>query len=228
MSDIFREVDEDIRKEKYSRLWDRFGVWIIAAAVLIIAGTAGYRGWIYWESQKAQEAGDTFFEASRLADEGNYQDAQALFNQLEQSIGGYPVLARLRSATSLDQEGRKEEALAAFDAVARDSSVAGALQDVAALRAGYLAIDLEDYSAVADRVEGLTAAGEPFRAAAREIMAVAAWKAGDIDAARNWIEQIRDDAEAPADVTRRVGILNQVIRSQYGAPETSGEEASQE
>ncbi|MTI00383.1 tetratricopeptide repeat protein [Roseibium sp. RKSG952] len=227
MSDIFREVDEDIRKEKYRRLWDRFGVWVIAVAVLIVVGTGGYRGWLYWESQKAAEAGDTFVEANRLADGGNYQEAKALFDALGKSTGGYPVLARLREATMLSQEGRSEEALVAFDEISRDGSVEKTLQDIAALRAGYLAVDLEDYNAVADRVEGLSADGEPFRAAAREILAVSAWKGGDINAARSWISKIEDDAGTPTDVTRRIGILNDVIQSEHGSAETSGEEASQ-
>ncbi len=58
MSDIFREVDEDIRHEKYRRLWDRFGSWVIAVAVLIVVGTGGYRGWLYWQDTQSQSAGE--------------------------------------------------------------------------------------------------------------------------------------------------------------------------
>ncbi len=45
MSDIFREVDEDLRREQFKRLWDRFGTYVIGLAVLIVVVTAGYRGW---------------------------------------------------------------------------------------------------------------------------------------------------------------------------------------
>ena len=42
MSDIFREVDEEIRHERYKRLWDRFGPYLIAVALLIVVGTAAF------------------------------------------------------------------------------------------------------------------------------------------------------------------------------------------
>ena len=73
MSDIFREVDEEIRHERYKRLWDRFGPYLIAVALLIVVGTAAYRGWVYWRETEAQASGDVFVQAVRLAEEGTLQ-----------------------------------------------------------------------------------------------------------------------------------------------------------
>ncbi|WP_346912556.1 tetratricopeptide repeat protein [uncultured Roseibium sp.] len=226
MSDIFREVDEDIRHEKYRRLWDRFGPWVIGVAVLIVVGTGGYRGWLYWHEQNAQQAGDTFLEAVSLSEAGNYAEAEKLFAELNDATGGYPALARMRSATDLGNAGNITEAVAAFDALSRDSAVPEPLRDIAALRAAYLAVDTEEYSAIADRVEGLSADENPFRAGAREILALSAWKSGDIETARRWIADLDADQETPADVSRRVGLLNDVIRAEYGdAPSEKGEAA---
>ena len=217
MSDIFREVDEDIRQEKYRRLWDRFGPWVIALAVLIVLGTGGYRGWQYWQETQAQEAGDKFLEAVRLSDAGDVEGTLSALEGLSAASGGYPQLARLRAAAELAKADRKAEALAAFDAISRDSSVDEALKSIAALRAGYLAVDMEGYGAVADRVEVLTGEEAPFRAAARELLALAAWKAGNADDARKWISALEDDEDTPSEVSRRVEILSEVIRSQFGA-----------
>lgn len=216
MSDIFREVDEDIRQEKYRRLWDRFGSWIIAAAVLVVVGTGGYRGWLYWQEQQSQQSGDTFYEAVRLSEAGNYTEAEQLFSELQDASGGYPAIARLRRAGTLAESGDEAAALAAFEAVHRDTSVDPALRNIAALRAAYLAVDNEGYEAIADRVEGLTGADNPFRAAARELLALSAWKAGDIDAARKWLKELEDDQATPSDVTRRIDLLAQVIRASHG------------
>ncbi|ADZ70843.1 tetratricopeptide repeat protein [Polymorphum gilvum] len=217
MSDIFREVDEDIRQEKYRRLWDRFGLWIIVLAVVIVAGTGGYRGWSYWQQTKAREAGDMFLRAVALAESGQHLEAQELFGRLETATGGYPVLARLRGATDLAVAGNPEEAIARFDAIAADRSVDSLMRDLASLRAGYLALDSLDHAAVQDRLEGVAGDANPWRFAAREILAFSAWKAGDTAAARDWIDRIVDDAAAPADVSGRVGILNELIRAAEGA-----------
>ncbi|MEM9633860.1 MAG: tetratricopeptide repeat protein [Pseudomonadota bacterium] len=227
MSDIFREVDEDIRQEKYRRLWDRFGPWVIGVAVLIVIGTGGYRGWLYWQEQQSQSAGDRFFEAVRLSEEQNYQEAAAIYGELEGSIGGYPALAKLRQATDLANAGQSTDALAEFDALSNDSSMMGALRDVAALRAGYLAVDLEDYTAVADRVERLTGNTGPFRAAARELLALSAWKNGDAATAQKWITALEEDQQTPVDVNRRVSLLADVIRADDGSAATDGEGSNQ-
>ncbi|MBD8892753.1 tetratricopeptide repeat protein [Roseibium litorale] len=217
MSDIFREVDEDIRQEKYRRLWDRLGPWVIALAVLIVVGTGGYRGWIYWQKGKSEAAGDVFFEAVRLSETGDSAAAQAKLNELSQSTGGYPVLARMREASELALNGKKAEAIEAFDAISKDGSVENALQDIARLRAGFLAVDTEDYAAVSARLEPMSGTGEPFRAGAREILALAAWKAGDTEAARRWIGMIEEDTGTPSDISRRVTILSDVITADNGS-----------
>lgn len=227
MSDIFREVDEDIRQEKYRRLWDRFGPWVIGAAVLIVVATAGYRGWVYYQDTQAQAAGDKFIQAIDLAEDGDFAGADAIFAELETAHGGYPALATLRRATTLSAEGKTEEAIKAFDAIATDTGVDEDLREIAALRAAFLAVDTESYVSIADRVEPLAGDTDPFRASAREIMALAAWKAGEVEAARGWITALDEDQETPGDVAARIDILERVIVSQFGTSDETGEGASQ-
>lgn len=227
MSDIFREVDEDIRQEKYRRLWNRFGLWIIGFAVLIVVGTAGYRGFLYWQETQSEASGDRFFDAVELSEAKNYQDAAAIYKELESSVGGYPALARFRAATDLASSGEATQALAAFDALSNDGSLMQALRDMAALRAGYLAVDTQDYPGVADRVERLTGDTSPFRAAARELLALSAWKNGDIKTAQSWITALEEDQETPVEVSRRISILNDVIRAANGGAAADGEGSNQ-
>ncbi|WP_420336751.1 tetratricopeptide repeat protein [Roseibium sp.] len=226
MSDIFREVDEDIRQEKYRRLWNKFGLWIIGVAVLIVVGTAGYRFWLGYEETQSQNAGDKFFDAIALSDQQQYQEAAEIYTELESSVGGYPALAKFRRATDLANSGQSQEALDAFDALSRDTALMQAMRDVAALRAGYIAVDLEDYTAVADRVEGLTGDTGPFRAAARELLALSAWKNGDFETASRWITALEEDQETPVDVNRRASLLGEVIRANDGSA-TAGEGSNQ-
>lgn len=217
MSDIFREVDEDIRHEKYRRLWDRFGIYVIGLAVLVVLGTGGYRGWLYWQEQQAQLSGDTFLQAVSLANDGKSEEAQALFESLTGATGGYPVLARLRAATDLASQGKEAEAIERFDAIAADTSVDMLMRNLAAVRAGYLAMDSADYTALSARLEPVAAAdSNAWRFAAREILAFSAWKSGDLAAAQTWVDKIAGDPVAPRDITGRIGLLNDLIRAATG------------
>jgi hypothetical protein len=218
MSDIFREVDEEIRHERYKKLWDRFGAYLIAIAVLIVVGTAAYRGWLYWQEQAAQQAGDVFVEAVRLADDGKYVEAEAKLAELSDAAGGYPVLARMRNAALLAQAGKTDEALAAYDAFAADGKTPAAFREVARLRAGYLALDAQDFEGARSRLEPLDKEDGEWRLLAREGLALASWKAGDLKAARDWAAGIIEAEGAPNDVVTRARTLIEVLDATEGAP----------
>lgn len=216
MSDIFREVDEDLRRDRYGRLWKRFAPYIIGVAVLIVAGTAGYRFWEYWQSEQSAQAGDTLLTAIDASNAGKNDEAQQDLAKLSDAIGGYPLLAKMREASDTAASGDKEGALAAYTAIAEDGSVGQQFRDFAAIRAGYLAVDLEDREKVASRVELLADGANSMRAAAWEILGLAAWKADDMDGARKWFAMILDDQEAPVDVTTRARMMQSLIDAATG------------
>ncbi|MGA7040123.1 MAG: tetratricopeptide repeat protein, partial [Pseudolabrys sp.] len=60
MADIFHEVDEEVRREQLKKLWDRYSLYLIAAAILIVAAIAAWRGYEYWVAKRAATAGAAF------------------------------------------------------------------------------------------------------------------------------------------------------------------------
>ncbi len=70
MADIFHEVDEEVRREQLKKLWDRYSIYLIAAAVLLVAAIAGWRAYEYWIAQRAAAAGADFEAALALSDQG--------------------------------------------------------------------------------------------------------------------------------------------------------------
>src|SRR3546814_2346080 len=133
---VIREVNEELRSDQIKGVWSRYGKLIIAAAVLIVISTAGYRGYEYWQTHNASQSGDRFLAALKLAGENKHDEALAALQALEQEgTGGYPVLARMRSAALLAEMGDTAGAIAAFSAVGKESSAPEAMRDVARLRA---------------------------------------------------------------------------------------------
>ena len=45
MSDIFTEVDEEVRREQLKKLWERYGNYAIALAFLVVAAVAAWRAY---------------------------------------------------------------------------------------------------------------------------------------------------------------------------------------
>jgi hypothetical protein len=207
VSDIFQEVDEEVRREQLKKLWDRYGVYIIALAVLFIAGVAGWRGYEYWQSKKAAEFGAQFNAAAILSEQGKHDEAEKAFARIaSEGTSGYRVLARMREAAELAERDPKA-AVAAYDDLAASGATGQPLQDLAALRAGMILVDSAPLTEMTRRLEPLAGAGAPFRHSARELLAFAAWKAGDTAALRKWSQLVRDDAETPASLRSRVDVL---------------------
>lgn len=211
MSDIFREVDEEVRRERLEQLWKQYGNYITAALILVLACIGAWRGYVYWQERKAAEAGAAYEAATVLADEGKHPEAQAAFAKLaSEGTPGYRTLARFREAAQLGLSDAKA-AVTAYDALAANASLGTPLQDLAAVRAGFLLVDTAPYQELRTRLEPLTAADRPFRHSARELLAFGAWRAGDNAAARQWIDTVVADPETPSTIRSRVDVLAALI-----------------
>jgi len=211
VADIFQEVDEEVRRERLKKLWDRYGYLIIALCVLIVAGVGGWRGYEYWQAKKAGESGVAYEQAMQLAQAGKHKEADAAFARIAAGgTAGYRVLARLREAAERAQTDQKA-AVAAYDALAEDKNAGQVIEDLAAVRAGLLLVDSAPYAEMQKRLEPLTASGRTFRHTARELLALSAWKAGDLSAARKWTDMMMTDPETPGGTRSRAQILSDLI-----------------
>jgi hypothetical protein len=211
VTDIFNEVDEEVRREQLKKLWERYGTYLIALCVLIVAGVAAWRGYEWWEAKQAAQSGAAFEQAVSLAQAGKHQDAEAAFAKLAtDGTAGYRVLARFREAAELAPTDSKA-AVNAYDQIAADKNAGQAIQDLAAVRAGYLLVDSAPYSEIRTRLEPLTAPDRIFRHSAREILALSAWKSGDLTAARQWTDLIMADPQSPSGARSRASVLGELI-----------------
>ena len=207
LADIFNEVDEEIRRERLRKLWERYSGLILFAAVALVAGIAGWRGYEYYQAQRAAESGAQFEAAMSLAEAGKLEDAAASFDKIAQTgTSGYRVLARLRAA-SVTAARDKAAAVKGFDAISADGSVDGKLRDLAAIRAGFLLVDSAPLSEMQQRLEPLSGAQATFRHTARELLALSAFRAKDAAAIKRWADMITGDVESPAAMRGRVEAL---------------------
>ena len=210
MSDIFNEVDEEVRREKIKQLWDRYSALIIGVALVIILGVAGWRGYDWWETRQAAEWGASFEAATALAEAGKHAEAAAAFQKIAaEGTSGYRLLARFRAAAELATTD-PAAAVKTYDELAADSSIGRSMQDLAAVRAGFLLLDTVTLAELTTRLEALTTGDRAFRHTARELLAWAAWRANDKAAINRWIDLIGSDIETPKDMRQRMEALMMV------------------
>lgn len=211
MSELFDEVDEDVRRDQLKKLWDQYSIYIVAGAFLIIAAVGGWRGYQYLEAKKAAEAGAAFDKAVELSDASKHTEAEAAFADLAaKAPAGYRVLARLRMASEVASRDA-QAAAKMFDEIAADGSVGAAEQDLARIRAAQLLLEGSTYPNMKQRLEAAAAPGATFRHTARELLALSAWRANDAAATRQWLDLIANDGDTPSSLRSRAEALQALL-----------------
>ncbi len=227
MVDLFNEVSEDLRRDRLNRFWARFGVYIIALAVLVVLATAGWRGWEYWRGQQAAAAADRYLDAVQLAETGDHAAAAEAFAAIAADApSGYAVLAKFRRAAELAAGGDGAAALEAYSALASDGGLSSGQRDLARLRGAMIAVDDEDHAAFKDRLAPLLADGNPWKAAASELLAVSAIRAEQWQEARDTLSALVAADDTPGDLRSRAEILLTVVVGRIGPAEDAEKEGS--
>jgi hypothetical protein len=211
VSELFDEVDEEVRREQLKRLWERYSIFIIAGAILIVAAVGGWRGYQYLEAKKAAEAGAAFEAAAELSEQNKHAEAEAAFTKLATTAPyGYRILSRLRAAAEVATRD-PQAAAKLYDDIAADRSVGAPEQDLARIRAAGLLLDTTSYNNMLQRLEPATAPGATYRHTARELLALSAWRANDVAATRQWLDMIANDGQTPASLRSRAEALQALL-----------------
>jgi hypothetical protein len=214
MSDnsFFREVDEAVRHDQYRALWDRYGVYILVLAALVVAAVAGYKGWTYWQERQTQEAGAEFTEALALDAGPDKAEAEAAFTSLaETGPRGYRVLARFQLAAAAAKAGETEKAVADYDALAANGSVDRILQGLATVQAATLRLDKADFAEMERRLKGLVDQSSAWRFSARELLGLSAYRHNDMREAERQFSALLSEQGTPPNVRERANMMLALI-----------------
>ncbi|MXQ11039.1 tetratricopeptide repeat protein [Microvirga makkahensis] len=209
--EFIREVDEEYRRDQLAKIWARYNGLIIAIVVLVVIGVGGWRYWEHVQETRAQAAAVRFEEALKLSSENKPQEAEAALEALaKDGDTGYSLLARFRLAAEQGQQNA-EQGAAAYDALANDAGVAPLWKDLARLRAAWLRLDTADPAQIRQVVEPMAAPGDAWRHTARELLGLSGLKAGDMDYAGRWFDQIAADRETPPALRQRLAVYTALV-----------------
>lgn len=223
---IFREVEEDLRREQMIRLWDKYGIYVLVLMAVIIAGVGGYNAYRWYENKLASDNGAAYYHATQLVGEHKYAEAVSALDKLAKDApAGYRTLAKLELAALHLKEGRKADALAVYDQIAGDSGAEGILRDFARVQGAALRVDEADASEIAKRLDKLDADDNPWRYSARELLALSAYRSGNTAESEKLLTRILSDPFAPAEMrTRAESMLALIVKAP--APGSAGTEAA--
>jgi hypothetical protein len=208
MSDIIREVDEEMRREQMLKFWRRYGGYIAGVAILIVAGVGGWRGYEYYAAREADKASVRFFSAQKLAaDPAKSEEAIAAFKALEgDGTYAYRVLSRFAVAGETGEKN-PQAGVAAFDAIAADTGIEPVMRDLARVRAAQLLVDTASVDDVKKRLDPLLAPNANFIHSAKELLALSHAKAGQNAEAQKLFLELAFDPQTPPGIRQRAQVM---------------------
>ncbi|WP_162906804.1 tetratricopeptide repeat protein [Algihabitans albus] len=208
MSDIFREVDEEVRKERFERLAKKHGPWVLG---LVLGGLVALGGWQIWQQWQQDErlASATRYQAALTqAAAGDSVTALSSFEEMAaNSRESYGLLAAFQAARLRVEAGDLDGALTAWDRLADDTSIPSSWRGAARLLASQHALGERDRAEVEQRLAPLLEPGSIYRPAALELAALAALDEGDVEGARAQLETLTQLNEAPQQILNRAARL---------------------
>lgn len=208
MTDIFQEVEEDLRRDQLSRLWKKYGIQAIAAAVAAVLVASAFVGWKSYRAAQARAASLKYQEITAAGERDAAPKApeemiKSLDGGAKDLTGGYKVLSEFERAAALVRSGHADEAVKILNTIADNKGYDVSLRDTARLKAAYLQAETTSFADMKEKLAPLIVPESAFRFASGEILGYSAFRSGDLAAARTYFQNITADVAAPADIKQR-------------------------
>ena len=208
MADIFDEINEELKQDRQAVLWQRYGKYVIGVAVLIIALVGARQGYVYWKEARDGAAATAYYQAAAQTDEGD-----ALQEVMDSLTPGYQLLADFTIARKLAEQGRNNEAEAAFLQLAERSDIDPFYRDIALLLSVMHAPDSANSDELLNRINPLAGSAGPLQGLALEQAAGLSLKKGRIQQAADFLEKITTLNETPSSLRQRASQLLTIVNS---------------
>lgn len=218
---LMREVDDDVRRDKYHDAWRKYRVYIIGTIVSIILVVAGNTLWkAHLKSTEAASSDlyATTFDKTKVEE----ADISAVWAESRSKLSkGYIQLSYLQEGAALIKAGKTDEALIAYDNLANNSDVDERIRDLALLLASRIEYQQSKYAEARGRLVTLSGEENLWTHSANETLALIDIAEGNINSAMSKLAHIAKSRTAPVAIKNRAEELRQLLEPQIIIDEVS-------
>tara|TARA_R110000868_G_scaffold111476_3_gene301018 strand:+ start:934 stop:1719 length:786 start_codon:yes stop_codon:yes gene_type:complete len=219
LTDLFSEIEQDLRREQANKLWEKYGVYLVGLAVGIVLVASAFVGWRAWNTSRAHDASAQYDLVVAAAATQKPEEAAAAFGALAaDTTPAYAALAAVHQADALLKAGDKAGAIAALDKAGNDKSTPAMLRGMVQIKAGMLVVDTATYEEMNARLASLNEADNPWRNSARELLGLSAYKSKNYAEAQANFAAIIGDPTAQAGLRDRAHVMQALLAPHILAP----------
>ncbi|TAJ73876.1 MAG: tetratricopeptide repeat protein [Phenylobacterium sp.] len=196
MTDLFEEVEEQLRSDRYKQFARRALPWMLGIAAAALIATLGYWGYDSYRNKQIATASEQYSAAVDAMVAGDKTKAQQLWTEVSKSHAkAYKALSLMHLGAFAMEARKPAEAVKLFDeaAAAAPDPIVG---DAARLKSAFALLDTASLKDLEGRLKPLMEEGHPYRVQAREALAFAKLNAGDLAGARGEFVLISQSLDA--------------------------------
>ena len=201
MSDILRQVDEDLRKDKLLAIWRSYRIYIVSFILTVLISLSGYQYYLSVFNSKHEAILEAYIEAI------NSTNSDISINKLiklDQSDNSYiKGLAKLKRAELYFNYNNNDEALNLLKSISNDNTLNPVIRDLALYKYLMLQLDILDKDLYFEAIDSERLKESNFRYLFKELKALKYLILGDRINSLEIFESIILDNNAPSDLKTR-------------------------
>jgi hypothetical protein len=210
---LFKEIDEDLRQQKYAVLWKKYGKIIIGVIIALVLGVASVKGWESYSLNLKTADSNLLSSALKSIDRDKTGNAIAVLDNLIKSgSAGYSILAQFNRAAILVKKGEKKKAVNSYLEIAEDTRIEKVLRDMALIKSAYLGLEYENSNVFIEKLSKLMNINNTWRHSAKELSALFAQKSDNKIRAYQLYKELADDPTAPTNMRSRAAEMAMILK----------------
>jgi len=210
MSDILRQVDEDLRKDRLLRIWKLYGIYIVGFILFILIALSSYQYYLSSTKSKNEAILEKYINAINLTDK-SISINQLI--ELDESSNLYiKGLSKLKRADLYFDMKKKDQALKLLESISIDNSLDEVIRDLAFYKYLMVQLDVLNKDRFIEIIESRHLEQSKFKYHFKELKALKLLIDGDQDKALEIFESIILDEESPIDLKTRSKKFKEISR----------------
>ncbi len=209
---FIREINEELKNENIRKLWDKYGLHLIVALVVILTLTVSFETLKNWRIKRFEDASNTYAYALALQGMDRTDESINVLQKLQQGSSGiYADIAQMQIANILLEQGKNTEASALLESIVQDKKITPQIRDIAAVKLASYKLDSAPAEEISALLQPLQQEGNSWKNVAKEILAMLEIREKNMEEARRLYSEIAGDPQASENIRSRAQDMLSVL-----------------
>ena len=201
MSDILRQVDEDLRKERLSNLWKKYGLYLLAFIIVIVLTVVGYQLKASIDKSKNENLLEIYIESAN-SESFNQQllMLETITNSKNIHLSG---LADLKIANLFIENKNIEKGLIKLEEIAANQNYDIIINDLATYLLLMIKINELSEGSFMEQINTVNVQNSKFKYLFMELISIKKLLIGKNKESTKGFQELIDLIDTPADIKTR-------------------------